>query len=124
MAPIRSPGYGKPDAADYAEWLDVAGIPHGPKPRGREWDGVEAVEGAPADCDVEAEALAAVGEPRAVARARRILAPLVAGAAGRSARDLLPDAAALLCEKAPKAAERLTTRALESLLEEMLLEES
>jgi predicted glutamine amidotransferase len=124
MAPIRSPGYGKPDAADYAEWLDMAGIPRGPKPRGREWDGVEAVEGAPADCDVEAEALAAVGEPPAVARARRILAPLVAGAAGRPARDLLPDAAALLCEKAPKAAERLTTRALEGLLEEMLLGES
>lgn len=118
------PGCGRVDGDNHPNRLDRTAMPHGPKPRGREWDGVEAVEGAPADCDVEAEALAAVGEPREVARARKVLAPLVAGAAGRSARDLLPEAAALLCEKAPKAAERLTTRALEGLLEEMLLEES
>ncbi|MEW5933447.1 MAG: hypothetical protein AB1816_07690 [Bacillota bacterium] len=120
--PGTNPHYGKLDAADYAEWLDFAGVPRGPRPRGREWDGVEAVEGVPAECDVEAEAVAAVGEPPAVARARRILAPLVAVARDRAVREILPEAAHLLCEEAPEVAEQLTTPVLESLLGEMLEE--
>lgn len=84
--PGKNPHYGKPNAADYAERLDAAGVPHGPKARGREWDGVQAANGIPGDDDVEAAALAALGEPPAVAKARRVLAPLVArpGAARRT----------------------------------------
>jgi len=120
--PGTNPHYGKLDAADYAEWLDFAGIPRGPRPRGREWDGVEAVEGTPDSCDVESEVLAAIGEPPAVARARKILAPLVAAARGCAVREILPDAAHLLCEEAPEVAEQLTTPVVESLLGEMLEE--
>lgn len=122
---MKNPSYGKLDAADHAEWLDVMGIPHGSKARGREWDGVQVVDGIPGEDDVEAAVLDRVGEPPAVTKARKILAPLVAEAKGRMTRELLPHATILLEEKAPEAAGALNTRVIESLLEEMLeLEEA
>ncbi|MEW5935125.1 MAG: hypothetical protein AB1816_16225 [Bacillota bacterium] len=120
---MRWPGYGRVDGDDHADRLDRMAIPHGSKARGREWDGVQAVEGIAGEDNVEAAVLDRVGEPPVVATARGVLAPLVAGAKGRTARELLPRAAELLEEKAPEIFGTVNTRIIESLLEEMLEEE-
>jgi hypothetical protein len=44
----------------------------------------------------------------------------VRGSEGRGARELLPEAADLLCRRAPEAARVLSTRVLLGLVEEML----
>lgn len=119
---MRWPGYGRVDGDDHADRLDRMAIPHGSKARGREWDGVQAVDGVPGEDDTEAAALERLCEPLAVAEARRTLALLVAEAKGRTARDLLPRAAELLEEKAPEVFGAMNTRIIESLLEEMLEE--
>ena len=75
-----------------------------------------------AEGDVGSEVLAAVGVPPAVACARRVLALLAMMARDRAVREILPDAAYLLCEKAPEVAEQLTTPVVESLLGGMLEE--